>query len=81
MSKSLEKILAALSSDEQLEMERFAAYLLLRRKIAAEQILTDDISSAELMRLTMEGGGFDWLAQEPDTYSIENGEPVQWPQK
>jgi len=81
MSKSLEKILAALSYDEQLEMERFAAYLLLRRKIAAKQVLADDVSSAELMRLAMQGGGFDWLAQEPDTYSIEDGEPVQWPQK
>jgi len=81
MSKSLEKILAALSSDEQLEMERFAAYLVLRRKIAAEQIHSDDISSEELMRLAMQGGGFDWLAQEPDTYSIEDGEPVEWPQK
>ena len=81
MSKALEKILAALSYDEQLEMERFAAYLLLRRKIAAEQVLADDVSSAELMRLAMQGGGFDWLAQEPDTYSIEDGEPVQWPQK
>ncbi len=81
MSKSLQKLVSALSLDEQRELEKFALFLLLRRKISSEEILTDDISSEELMRLTMHGGGFDWLADEPDIYSLEDGEPVKWPQK
>ena len=81
MTKALEKLVSALSSDEQIELERFATYLLLRRKISAEQISTDDISSAELMQLAQHGGGFDWLTDEPDIYTIDDGEPVQWPKK
>jgi hypothetical protein len=57
MSKSLQKLVSALPLDEQRELEKFALYLLLRRKISTEEILTDDISSEELMRLTMHGGG------------------------
>jgi hypothetical protein len=81
MSKSLERLLSTLSPDEQRELEKFAVYLLLRRRISTEQILQDDISSEELMRWTIQGGGFDWLEDEPDLYSLEDGEPVKWPQE
>jgi hypothetical protein len=81
MSKSLERLLSTLSPDEQRELEKFAVYLLLRRKISTEQILQADISSEELMRWTILGWGFDWLEDEPDLYSLEDGEPVKWPQK
>jgi len=33
-------------------------------------------SSAELAQLAQEGGAFDWLADEPDLYSLTDGEPV-----
>lgn len=81
MTKTFEKLLSALLPDEQRELERFAAYLLLRRKISTEQSVADEISSDELMQLAMRGGSFDWLANEPDIYSIKDGEPVQWPKK
>jgi len=51
------KLVSALSLDEQRELEKFALFLLLRRKISTEEILTDDISSEELMQLAMHGGG------------------------
>lgn len=33
-------------------------------------------TSAELAHLAQHGGSFDWLAEEPDLYSAEDGEPV-----
>ncbi len=79
MAKPLENLLSTLSQEEQLELKKFAAYLLLRRKFSAEQVLTNDISSAELAQFNAHGGGFDWLAGEPEIYSLDDGEPVQWP--
>lgn len=81
MTKSLEKLLLVLSPEEQQELEKFGVYLLLRRKITTEQVVTDEISSDELTQLAMRGGAFDWLENEPDIYSIRDGEPVQWPKK
>lgn len=76
----LTKLLSNLSTPEQRELERFATYLLLRRQITVEQIVSDDIPSSELAQWTMHGGGFDWLADEPDLYSEADGEKVVWPQ-
>ena len=36
----------------------------------------DSPTSAELAALAQHGGAFDWLADEPELYSIEDGEPV-----
>jgi hypothetical protein len=36
----------------------------------------DEPTSNELAALTERGGSFDWLADEPDLYSDEDGEPV-----
>lgn len=37
----------------------------------------DDLpSSLELALLAEHGGAFDWLNDEPDLYSLEDGEPV-----
>ena len=33
-------------------------------------------TSAELSLLTQQGGAFDWLAEEPDIYSADDGEPL-----
>ena len=76
MAPSLTKIVSALSHEEQLELEKYAAFLMLRRKMSVERVLTDDISSAELTKLAAAGGGFDWLANEPDIYNEFDGEPV-----
>lgn len=33
-------------------------------------------TAAELAALAQHGGAFDWLADEPDLYSSDDGEPV-----
>lgn len=80
MTQRLAELIDILTSQEQMEVETFATFLLARRKIGKPTILTDDISSEELMHLVMESGSFDWLnAEEEDVYSLEDGEEVQWP--
>jgi antitoxin ParD1/3/4 len=39
---------------------------------------TMDPSTQELMQLADQGGAFDFLHDEADLYSIEDGEAVQW---
>jgi hypothetical protein len=68
--------------EEQAEVETFAAYLLLRRKLREKQLLTDDISTEELTRLVEGGGSFNWLdAEAENVYSRKDGEAVRWPKK
>lgn len=38
--------------------------------------LIDPPTSAELAHIAQHGGSFDWLADEPDIYSADDGEPV-----
>ena len=38
--------------------------------------MSDEPSDRELARLAERGGAFDWLADEPDLYSTQDGEPV-----
>ncbi len=71
-----------MTAEEQAEVETFAAYLLVRRKLREKQPLTDDISTEELMRLAERGGSFDWLdAEAENVYTVKDGEPVKWPKK
>jgi hypothetical protein len=37
-----------------------------------------DWTSEELMQLAMQGDVFDFLQDEPDLYTFEDGEPIQW---
>ncbi len=42
-----------------------------------EPVPTSEIlPSTELARIAQEGGAFDWLADEPDVYDADDGEPV-----
>lgn len=44
---------------------------------APVSVIPDDIpSNRELAQLAETGHAFDWLADEPDLYSLEDGEPV-----
>lgn len=80
MSHRLAQLLEAMTSQEQAEVETFAAFVLARRNLQRPQLLTDDISVQELMELVIASGSFDWLsAEEEDVYAIEDGEAVQWP--
>jgi hypothetical protein len=52
----------------------------------AEQFLLDqklyanlpEPSTQELMQLADRGGAFAFLHDEPDLYTVEDGEPIQW---
>jgi hypothetical protein len=39
-------------------------------------VIIDDVSSTDLAAIAAHGGAFDWLDDEPDLYSDEDGEPV-----
>ncbi len=45
-----------------------------------DHIIANDIAIEEIMWLAMQGGAFEWLAEEPELYSPEEGKPVKWPQ-
>ena len=47
----------------------------LRRRTAGRSVL-DDTPGTDIARLAMGGGAFDWLADEPDLYGADAGEPV-----
>jgi hypothetical protein len=49
-------------------------------KMITDHVVDNDISIEEMMWLAMQGGAFDWLTEEPELYSPEDGKPVQWPQ-
>lgn len=36
----------------------------------------DDVTAADLAALAQSGGSFDWLAEEPDNYTLVDGEPA-----
>lgn len=40
-------------------------------------ILVDDIASQDLTTIAEQGGAFDWLKDEPDLYTDEDGELVE----
>ncbi len=37
---------------------------------------SDTPTAIDLAELAQRGGAFDWLADEPDIYSLQDGEPV-----
>jgi len=39
-------------------------------------VVIDEFPSHELSAVAQHGGSFDWLADEPELYSDEDGEPV-----
>jgi hypothetical protein len=39
-------------------------------------VIIEDITADDLAAVAQHGGAFDWLRDEPDLYSLEDGEPV-----
>ncbi len=39
-------------------------------------VVIDDITADDLAAIAQHGGAFDWLKDEPDLYTLEDGEPV-----
>lgn len=72
--------LAAMTSQQQKEVESLAAFLIVQSRLQQPQCLTDDISVQELLELVAASGSFDWLKEEEeDIYSLADSEAVQWP--
>lgn len=81
MLHNLTQLLTEMTPEEQAEVEAFAVFVMVRRRLQQPQLLTDDISVQELTRLVAASGGFAWLGNPAeDIYSPEDGEAVQWPQ-
>ncbi len=79
MKAGLSKLLNSLTPTEQAEVETYAALLLARRKLKKVQVLTDDVSTEELLQLVTDAGGFEWLdALGEDVYTAGDGDAVQW---
>ncbi|MDZ7360324.1 MAG: hypothetical protein ONB46_06310 [candidate division KSB1 bacterium] len=82
ISSRLKEMWQALTFEEKSELETFAAFLLTRRGLKQDQLITDDISTKELIHLVMAGGSFDWLDDpREDVYSEKDGEEIEWPSK
>lgn len=82
MTDKLLKLYEKMTPREQQEVESFIIFVLARRKLRKRQLLTDDISTDELMQLVEDSGGFKWLDSEfEDGYTIRDGDEVQWPKK
>ena len=80
MSTKLARLVDEMTPQERAEVEAFATFVIVRRRLGQTQFLTDDISVEELTALVAASGSFDWLNnEEEDVYSIEDGEAVQWP--
>ena len=69
----------AYASRKQVPVEslirNYLAYLIAGGKPVSPEI-HEMPSSEEIARIGAHGGGFDWLAEEPELYSDEDGEPV-----
>ena len=50
-------------------------YLLAGRS-PVQTVPNDDLTGADLAAIAAHGKAFDWLADEPDLYSLDDGEPV-----
>jgi hypothetical protein len=80
MSSKLMQLLELMTPQERVEVEAFAAFVMVRRHVQQPQLLSDDISVQELTELVAAAGSFDWLnVEEEDIYAVEDGESVQWP--
>jgi len=80
MSPGLMQLLEVMTPQERSAVEAFAAFIVVRRQLQQSQLLADDISIDELTKLVVASGSFDWLsAAQEDTYSLDDGEAVQWP--
>lgn len=82
MTERLLQLCEKMTPQEQQEVESFVIFVLARRKLMKRQLLTDDISTDELMQLVESSGSFKWLDSEfEDVYTIRDGDEVQWPKK
>lgn len=79
MSNNVLELFERMTPEEQAEVETFAAFVIARRKMNRMRVLSDDIPTAELVKLVADGGSFDWLeSDEQDGYSLDDGDEIEW---
>ena len=82
MPQTLENLIQQMTVKEREEVTFFASFVIARRHSNSQHILTDDVSTADVLELAVGSGSFDWLDRvEEDEYSVEDGDAVQWPNK
>lgn len=52
---------------------------ILEQRLSEELMEYPEVTTQEIMQIAHHGGAFDFLHDEPDLYTLEDGEPVQWP--
>jgi hypothetical protein len=52
---------------------------LLEQRLSGEPTEYPEVTTQEIMQIAQHGGAFDFLHDEPDIYTLEDGEPIQWP--
>ena len=70
MTERLLKLCEKMTPQEQQEVESFVIFVLARRKLRKRQLLTDDISTDELMQLVENSGSFKSKASSHRFFSI-----------
>lgn len=79
VSKRLVQSLDNMTPPKRAEVKTFAAFVVARRSLRNRSVLTDKISTKELMQLITDSGSFGWLnASCEDVYASEGGEAVKW---
>jgi len=71
------RALEAAARQDRRSVPQIARHLMedgLRQRTAGAT--ADDTSAHEVARLASGGGGFDWLADEPELYGPRSGEPA-----
>ncbi len=51
---------------------------LLEKRLSEELPEYPELTSEELIQMSAQGGAFDFWRDEPEIYSIEDGEPIEW---
>jgi tRNA U34 5-carboxymethylaminomethyl modifying GTPase MnmE/TrmE len=51
---------------------------LLEQRLSGELAEYPEVTTQQLMMLAEKGGSFDFLHTEPDLYTFNDGEPINW---
>ena len=72
--EALEAIAAHRHVPVSRSLEEYVSYLLVGGEPV--DVLSPELNAEELAQLAERGGSFDWLADEPELYTVSDGEPV-----
>jgi len=79
MTKTLANLINEMTFQERKEVEAFAAFIISRRNLDKDYLVTNDLPVNELIEVVSDSGSFNWLNNdEEDIYSLNDGEEIQW---